>query len=272
MANTQGMAEHHASVTVNAPIHQVYGLFTHFNDFPKFMSFVKEVTYYDNQTSHWVAEIAGRHEWDAVNEGWVEDQQIGWSSIKGLENNGRVVFRLIGTNQTLVDVFINYNPPAGVLGDVGEKLGVGSRFDTALQHDLDNFARMVSQAPPGALDPTSSNYLFHSGSAAAKGNTTSRQNATMNEDRSASTYAGTGSSNYGTSTGRDYGTGTGGSDYSTDRPVLDQDIINEPPNTPYTTGSGVGRGTMNEQDTVLPNERDTRDPLMPPGEDRSYQG
>jgi hypothetical protein len=130
----------------------------------------------------------------------------------------------------------------------------------------------VSQAPPGALDPTSSNYLFHSGSAAAKGNTTSRQNATMNEDRSASTYAGTGSSNYGTSTGRDYGTGTGGSDYSTDRPVLDQDIINEPPNTPHTTGSRVGRGTMNEQDTALPNERDTRDPLMPPGEDRSYQG
>ncbi|HCF87591.1 MAG TPA: cyclase, partial [Ktedonobacter sp.] len=65
MTDTQGMAEHRASVTVNAPVHQVYGLFTHFNDFPKFMSFVKEVTYYDEQRSHWVAEIAGRHEWDA---------------------------------------------------------------------------------------------------------------------------------------------------------------------------------------------------------------
>ena len=36
----KGMAEHHASVTVGAPVQQVYGLFTHFNDFPKFMSFV----------------------------------------------------------------------------------------------------------------------------------------------------------------------------------------------------------------------------------------
>jgi len=54
MTDTQGMAEHRASVTVNAPVHQVYGLFTHFNDFPKFMSFVKEVTYYDEQRSHWV--------------------------------------------------------------------------------------------------------------------------------------------------------------------------------------------------------------------------
>ena len=176
---TYQMKEHHASVTVNAPVHQVYGLFTHFNDFPKFMSFVKEVTYYDEQRSHWVAEIAGRHEWDAVNQDWIPDRQIGWHSIKGLENTGRVTFQSLGPNQTRVDVYISYNPPAGVLGDVGEKAGVGSRFDSALQQDLTNFARMVDHAPPGALDPTSSNYLFHSGSAAAKGTTTSRQNETM---------------------------------------------------------------------------------------------
>ena len=38
------MAQHMASVTVNAPVHQVYQLFSHFNDFPKFMSYIKEVT------------------------------------------------------------------------------------------------------------------------------------------------------------------------------------------------------------------------------------
>jgi uncharacterized membrane protein len=175
----QGWAEHHASVTVNAPVHQVYSFFSHFNDFPKFMSFVKEVTYYDDQTSHWVADVIGRHEWDAVNEGWVEDQQIGWRSTSGLENTGKVTFQPSGANQTQVELFINYNPPAGVLGDIGEKLGAGSRFEHALQHDLDNFARMVEQAPVGALDPTSSDYLFHSGSAAATGTTTDRQNETM---------------------------------------------------------------------------------------------
>jgi uncharacterized membrane protein len=181
MANNTGMAEHHASVTVDAPVHQVYSMFTHFNDFPKFMSFVKEVTYYDDQRSHWVAEVAGHHEWDAVNENWVEDQQVGWHSTNGLENFGRVTFQPMGALQTRVDVFINYNPPAGVLGDIGENLGIGSRFDSTLQHDLDNFARMVQQAPPGALDPTSSNYLFHEDSAAAKGATTQRQNETMGD-------------------------------------------------------------------------------------------
>jgi uncharacterized membrane protein len=200
------MSEHHASVTVNAPVHQVYSMFSHFNDFPKFMSFVKEVTYYDNRRSHWVAEVVGRHEWDAINENWVEDRQIGWHSTNGLENEGRVTFQPVGSNQTLVDVYINYNPPAGVLGDVGDTLGAGQRFDSALQNDLNNFARMVDQAPPGALDPESSNYLFHSGSAAAKGTTTSRQNATM---------------------GDDYTNTTGTTTPQTDRPVLDRDIIGE---------------------------------------------
>jgi uncharacterized membrane protein len=172
-------AAHHASVTVDASLHQVYTLFSHFNDFPKFMSFIKEVTYYDDQTSHWVADVAGRHEWDAVNEQWIPDRQIGWRSTKGLENFGKVTFEPFGPSQTKVDVYVNYNPPAGVLGDVGEKLGAGSRFEHALQNDLNHFARMVDEAPPGALDPTSSNYLFHSESAAAKGTTTERQDESM---------------------------------------------------------------------------------------------
>lgn len=175
-------ATHHASVAVNAPVHQVYSLFTHFNDFPKFMSFVKEVTYYDDQRSHWVAEVAGRHEWDAVNDNWIPDQQVGWRSTSGLENFGKVTFQPINNNQTQVDVYVNYNPPAGVLGDIGENLGVGGRFDQVLQNDMTHFARMVDEAPAGALDPNSSNYLFHAGSAAAKGTTTSRQNQTMYDD------------------------------------------------------------------------------------------
>lgn len=178
-------ATHHATVVVNAPVHQVYSLFTHFNDFPKFMSFVKEVTYYDDQRSHWVAEVVGRHEWDAVNENWVPDQQIGWRSTNGIENFGKVTFQPTNSNQTQVDVYINYNPPVGVLGDVGENLGVGSRFDNALQNDLNHFAKMVDQAPAGALDPNSSNYLFHADSAAGKGTTTNRQNETMQDDTNA---------------------------------------------------------------------------------------
>jgi ribosome-associated toxin RatA of RatAB toxin-antitoxin module len=175
------MAEHHATVVINAPVHQVYTLFTHFNDFPKFMSFVKEVTYYDEQRSHWVVQVAGTQEWDAVNEDWIPDRQVGWRSTDGLENNGRVRFQPLRADQTLVDVYINYTPPGGALGATASKLGL-DRFDTVLQQDLNNFARMVEQAPPGALDPMQSHYLFHSDSALAKGIATGRQQAAMRND------------------------------------------------------------------------------------------
>ncbi len=175
------MAQHAASTTVNAPVHQVYALFTHFNDFPKFMSYIKEVTYYDETRSHWVAEVVGKHEWDAINENWIENKQIGWRSTDGLENSGVVKFTSIEENQTRIDVTINYDPPAGVLGDIGETLGIGKKFEITLQHDLDNFARMVAQAPGGALDPESSSYLFNADSSAAKGQTTVAQNATMSD-------------------------------------------------------------------------------------------
>ncbi len=172
---------HTASVTVNAPVHQVYELFTHFNDFPKFMSFVKEVTYSDSEHSHWAADVVGHHEWDAVNENWIPDQQIGWRSTDGLQNNGIVTFAPAGTDQTLVDVLINVTPPAGILGDAVEALGAGKRFEGKLQHDLDHFAQMVAAAPAGALDPTSSSYLFHEDSAVARGATTVAQDATMDD-------------------------------------------------------------------------------------------
>jgi uncharacterized membrane protein len=207
---TQHLKEHHASVTVNAPIHQVYSLFTHFDHFPRFMSFVNEVTYYDEQHSHWVANVVGRHEWDAINEHWVENRQIGWRSYNGLENRGRVTFQTVGPMMTRVDAFVAYNPPAGVLGDVGEGLGGGSSFESSLQHDLDNFARMVDQSPQGALDPMSPNYIFQDDSAVAKGNTTDRQNATMQETDT-----------------------TSGAEMK--RPIMDADIINDPSITGIST-------------------------------------
>ncbi len=268
MADNSGLAQHHASVTVNAPVHQVYALFTHFNDFPKFMSFVKEVTYYDDQRSHWVAQAVGQHEWDAVNDNWVKNQLIRWHSINGLENNGQVTFQPLGDNQTQVDVLINYNPPGGVLGDIGENLGAGSNFDSKLQHDLDNFAQMVDQAPPGALDPASSNYLFHSDSAASKGITTDRQNSTM-DDTNVGAGAASSASNYAASnTTPSY------------RPIVDSDIIdgNVDANTPssaYTAEQDVmpmGTGTRNPvtpgssstRNPVMPEDNNTRNPLVPP--------
>jgi hypothetical protein len=176
------MAEHSVSVTVKAPVHQVYELFSHFNDFPKFMSFVQEVTYYDDERSHWVVHVGRHYEWDAINVDWIPDQQIGWRSFHGLYNSGKVKFRELGPERTSVDVYIQYVPPSGPLGELGEAFGVGSYFRTILERDLQHFARMVEEAPAGALDPMSSHYLFHGESAAVKGLVTPKQKEAMEHD------------------------------------------------------------------------------------------
>lgn len=176
------MSEHHVSVTVHAPIEQVYSFFTHFNDFPKFMSFVKEVTYYDEQRSHWVAQLAGTHEWDAVNESWIPNQQVGWRSTRGLANSGLVRFEALGDDRTRTDVYISYIPPAGVAGQVVNTLGVEQHFQDSLHQDMEHFARMVEEAPPGALDPMQSHYLFHKQSAVARHKATANQAASMQSD------------------------------------------------------------------------------------------
>jgi len=162
------MAKHSASVVVGAPVGQVYRLFAHFSDFPKFMSNVKSVTFIDDERSHWVVDILGDREWDAVNENWIADQQIGWRSIGGLDNTGLVRFEADGEDRTRMHVDVEYEPN-GLLGSVGEVLGGGAEFARRLQQELDHFAQMVHAAPPGALDPNSSSYLFHDDSAAVKG-------------------------------------------------------------------------------------------------------
>ncbi len=173
------MSDHHVSVTVQAPIHQVYVLFSHFHDFPKYMSFVEEVTYYDEQRSHWVA---GSQEWDAVNEGWIVDEQIGWRSTRGLRNRGMVKFTPLTAKQTAVDVYLSYTPPTGMLGAVAEHLGFDNHLHEVLQQELKRFAAMVEATPQGALDPMLSHYLFHRQSAVTKGATTARQRAAMSQD------------------------------------------------------------------------------------------
>jgi hypothetical protein len=123
-----------------------------------------------------------------VNEGWIADRQIGWRSTDGLRNTGTVRFEPVGPERTEVMVTVNYEPPGGALGNVGEILGAGGQFQRRLQHDLSHFAEMVAQAPPGALDPTSSSYLFHADSAAARGTTTRAQEESMGmTDEAAST-------------------------------------------------------------------------------------
>ncbi len=176
------MAEQYASVTIDAPVHQVYSLFTHFSDFPTFMYCVKEVTVADEQRTHWVVHILRDYEWDAVSEDCIPDQQFGWRSTRGLFTCGKVKFRSIEPQRTIVDVYLHYTPPFGPLGRLVDMLGVGGRVEAFLKEDLAHFARMVEQIPAQSLEPMASHYLFHARSAVATKTITPRYQRAMQQD------------------------------------------------------------------------------------------
>lgn len=150
-----GMIEHHASVVVPATADRVFALFSRFEEFPRILGHVRQVTRSTGGSSHWVVNLMGRHEWDARDENWIENRQIGWNSIRGLRNRGLIRFLETDSRHTRVDLHIWYDPPSGTLGDVGELLGAGNALEREMQRDLERLATAVADRDSGKEAPMS---------------------------------------------------------------------------------------------------------------------
>ena len=72
------------SIEVKCPVRTVYNQWTQFEEFPQFMTGVKEVKQLDDTHMHWHAEIWGKDKhWDAEIVEQVPDQRIAWRSTSG---------------------------------------------------------------------------------------------------------------------------------------------------------------------------------------------
>ncbi len=135
-------------IHINAPIGEVYRMWTNFEQFPNFMHNVKSVGKISGNRYHWVAEIGGKKvEWDAEVTRNVPDKEIAWRSISGDHNAGEVRFEPMNGGTHLY-VTITYDPPMGVVGELGDKLTQRMSSDT--EEDLQNFKRVVE----GKSQPT----------------------------------------------------------------------------------------------------------------------
>jgi uncharacterized membrane protein len=116
------------SIEVRCPVRAAYNQWTQFEEFPKFMSGVKEVKQLDDTHVHWHAEIWGKDkEWDAEIVEQVPDQRIAWRSTSGdAPNNGTVRFEPVGQDSTRVKLTMEYEPQ-GAVENIGDALGVMSR-------------------------------------------------------------------------------------------------------------------------------------------------
>jgi uncharacterized membrane protein len=130
----------HESIRLELPLSDVYRYWRQFQNLPRFMSHLAQVTDTGEGRSHWVAKGPGGVlvEWDAeiINE--VEDQVIGWQSLPGgdVVVAGSVNFDTARAGQsTQVSVRLQYAPPAGRVGRVISMLA-GREPSFTIREDL----------------------------------------------------------------------------------------------------------------------------------------
>lgn len=115
------------TITVDAPIDQVFDFWARFENFPQFMEHVREVRVSeDRKRSHWKVEGPGGTtiSWDAQLTSSAPGKVLAWKSMPGatVEHAGIVRFEPAGDDRTRLDIRMSYNPPAGAIGHAVAKL------------------------------------------------------------------------------------------------------------------------------------------------------
>lgn len=128
------------TIEVDRPVRSVYNQWTQFEDFPRFMAGVKQVTQIDDTHVHWEADIWGKNvEWDAEITEQDPDRRISWRSVNGAPNAGTVRFEPLGEDRTRVRLVMAYEPQ-GAVENVGDALGL---LDARVQSTVQDFKKFI---------------------------------------------------------------------------------------------------------------------------------
>ncbi len=111
------------SIDLNVPVQTAYNQWTQFEEFPKFMEGITEVTQLDDERLHWKANIAGKEaEWIAEITEQIPDKRIAWIS-RGAMNAGAVTFQPLSNAKSKVMLRLEYNP-YGFMEQIGDATGL----------------------------------------------------------------------------------------------------------------------------------------------------
>lgn len=135
------------SVTINAPVADIYAFWRKFENLPRFMNHLESVTETDSTKSHWVAKapLGTKVEWDAEIIAETPNELISWRSLEGasVANAGSVHFHpATGGRGTVVKVSLKYDPPGGTLGAALAWL-FGEEPSLQVADDLRRFKRLM---------------------------------------------------------------------------------------------------------------------------------
>ncbi|MER3482551.1 MAG: hypothetical protein C4332_04765 [Meiothermus sp.] len=132
------------SISIKAPIAQVYQFFQNFENFSEFISSVESIRRTGENTSHWVVRgpLGTKVEFDAQTTEQVENQLIKWSSIheadqvEAVKSEGSLTFKQAG-EMTDVHLIFSYTLPSAIADKVAQTmnaLGFPQKdFDHGLQ-------------------------------------------------------------------------------------------------------------------------------------------
>jgi uncharacterized membrane protein len=136
-------------INVDAAPGIVFGFWTDYQNFPRFMSKVRAVQAISDRRSHWV--VSGPAgipvQWTAEVTRIVPDELIAWRCTAGsaVRHSGSVRFADDGAGGTRVRVELNYMPPAGAFGHA-----VASLFGADPKSEMDaDLLRMKSMIETG---------------------------------------------------------------------------------------------------------------------------
>lgn len=138
------------SIRVDAARDEVYDMWTHYENFPRFMSHVVEVRDTGKRRSHWTVQgpAGTQFEFDSVLTEQTRNRRLAWRSEPGAQipNSGSVDFEP-HRGGTIVTVRLSYLPPAGALGHA-----VASLFGSDPKGQMDDdLARMKQYIERGAI-------------------------------------------------------------------------------------------------------------------------
>ncbi len=134
------MSQTEHSIEVDVPVRTAYDQWTQFEEFPRFMEGVDQVSQITDTRTHWTTSIGGvKREFDAEITEQTPDQRIAWQAVDGPKQTGAVTFQALGPDRTKVVLLMEVEPE-GPAENVGEKTGV---LDARINGDLERFKKFI---------------------------------------------------------------------------------------------------------------------------------
>lgn len=139
------------TIVVEAPLTDVYGQWTRFESFARFMEGIERVVQLDDRTLAWTATVGGREKrWTARIVDQTPDVRIAWRGLDGARNDGAVLFSPTEDGETEIRLVVDADPD-DIVEQIGDRLGI---LDRRVQGDLERFKAFIEErgGPTGSWD------------------------------------------------------------------------------------------------------------------------